>query len=69
MEVLVMSLARACLCPFRTQMTDFYNLLSERLSSLFMLLGWSSISVPSLMIQSMHLEFFGQKTGILQSRI
>jgi hypothetical protein len=39
------------LCSLRSQMRGFHDLLREKPSSLLMLLGWSSISVTSVMIQ------------------
>jgi hypothetical protein len=40
---------------FRGQMRGFQDMLRQNLSSLFILLGWTSISVTSLMIRSMCL--------------
>jgi hypothetical protein len=64
MEVHAMSFVRACFCSFRWQMRGFNDLLREKPSSLFML-GWSSISVASLMIRSHASGFFDQNTGVL----
>jgi hypothetical protein len=38
-------------------MKGFDDLLWKKLSSLIMLLGWISLSVTSLMIWSVHLDF------------
>jgi hypothetical protein len=45
---------------FGEQITDFYNLLKEDMSSLFVLLVWGSISVSPLMNCSLHLVSFGE---------
>jgi hypothetical protein len=47
-------------------MRGFHDLLREKLSSLFKLLGWSSISITPLVIQCMHFDLSGQNTGVLQ---
>jgi hypothetical protein len=39
----------------REQMRGFHDLIKQKPSSLFITLGWSSISVSSLMMRSMHL--------------
>jgi hypothetical protein len=41
---------------FREQMRGLHDLLRQKPSSLFMLMGWSSISTASLMMRSMYLE-------------
>jgi hypothetical protein len=40
---------------FREQRRGFHDLLRQKPSSLFILLGWSSISIASLMMPSMYL--------------
>jgi hypothetical protein len=42
---------------FREQMRGFHNLLRQKPSSLFILLGWSSVSLVSLMIRPIYLGF------------
>jgi hypothetical protein len=37
-------------------MRGFHDLLRQKPSSLFMLMGWSSVSVAGLMMQSMDLD-------------
>jgi hypothetical protein len=59
-EVCAMPLAKACFCPFRVRMRGFHDLLREKPSSLFMLLGWNSIYIASLMIWSIHLDFLAR---------
>jgi hypothetical protein len=50
----------SCWCgflrSFREQVRGFHDLLKQKPSSLFILLGWSSISVTSLMMRSMCLS-------------
>jgi hypothetical protein len=41
-------------------MRGFYDLLRQKPSSLFISLGWSSISIASLMMQFMYLDLVGR---------
>jgi hypothetical protein len=41
-------------------MRGFQDLIREKLSSLFVMLGWSSISIASLMMRSMHPVFLAR---------
>jgi hypothetical protein len=42
---------------FRVQIGGFHDLLRQKPSSLFILYGWSSVSMASLMMRSMYLVF------------
>jgi hypothetical protein len=50
-------LGESCFPSFKSQVRGFLNLLREKPSFLFMLLGWSSISNTFLMIWSLCLNF------------
>jgi hypothetical protein len=47
----------AFIYSFRICKKAYHDLLREKPSSLFVLLGWSSISIASLMMCSMHPDF------------
>jgi hypothetical protein len=46
-------------------MRGFHNLLKEKKPSMLMFLGCSLISLMSLVMLSMHLDFFGEDTGVI----
>jgi hypothetical protein len=46
--------------PLSSRMRGFYDLLRDKPSSLLLLSGWSSMSIASLMIRSMHLDFLAR---------
>jgi len=48
---------RGLLSFFQVCRSGFHDFLREKPSPLFMLLGWSSISITSLMMHSIHLDF------------
>jgi hypothetical protein len=50
-------------------MRGFYNLLRQKPSSLFILLGWSSISIASLMEWSMYLAFVARMQGTVKLNV
>jgi hypothetical protein len=51
----VLSCDGGFLRSFREQMRGYHDLLRQKPSSMFVLLGWSSISVASLMVRSIYL--------------
>jgi hypothetical protein len=53
----IVFLVRACFRSFRLRMRGFQDVLREKPSSLFRLVGYSSVFVTSLMIRSMRLNF------------
>jgi pimeloyl-ACP methyl ester carboxylesterase len=53
---------------FKEQMRGFRDLLRQKTSSLFIVLGWSSISIASLMMQSMYLDLV-ERMVVLCSRM
>jgi hypothetical protein len=50
----------AFFCSFMIRIRGFHGLLWEKPSSLFMLSGWSSVSVASLITHSIHPEFLAR---------